>query len=165
MLRSYLIIVFLAMLAVTVAQSVKPGDCVRLATAEHPNVRGSVTELTAETIVVDSLRLPLGSVTRLDVRQSETKTWEGTLIGAVVGAGFGALAFLDDDDEPCTGYLCARPPDIGPGYIVAGVILGAIAGTAIKAGKKWRRVDVDRLSFNLGPQREGGVALGMSLRF
>ncbi len=125
----------------------------------------------ADSLVVqsngDTLYVPVDRVTRLDVsRGRKTNTGTGAVIGLLVGGVVGAVIGYANYEEGGFG-------DIGPGANVAaggvigglgGLVTGAFIGLEIQTDG-WREVPLDRLRVNLGPQRDGGLGVGASLRF
>ncbi len=92
----------------------------------------------------------------------------GGAIGFLVGAGVGAvigLAMGDDqpsgDDLPCTFLFasCAATEKAAIGAVVVGFV-GAVIGYAIASSGVH-----DRLLVSVGPQRDGRLGLGLSMRF
>ncbi len=80
----------------------------------------------------------------------------GFLLGGVMGAVFGYASH--EECVPQGGFSCIGP-DFGPeGGGLGGLVLGAIIGGSPE-------VRLDRLRVSLGPQRDGGLGLGASVRF
>jgi hypothetical protein len=118
----------------------------------------------------NTLALPLDAVTRLDVsRGRKTNTGKGAeigfLLGGVVGAVIGYASY-----EECEGVCFG---DFGSGFaaFVGGLVgglgggaVGALIGSSTKTDR-WREVPLDRVRVSLGPQRDGRLGLGASVRF
>ncbi len=118
----------------------------------------------------NTLALPLDAVTRLDVsRGRKTNTGKGAeigfLLGGVVGAVIGYASY-----EECEGVCFG---DFGSGFaaFVGGLVgglgggaVGALIGSSTKTDR-WREVPLDRVRVSLGPQPDGRLGLGASVRF
>ena len=120
--------------------------------------------LRADTLVLETTECPLVSVTRLDVsRGQEAHAIGGFLVGAGLGL-VGSLAVCNFTD-PCQVF---SDNDIrGDVVTVSGLMggaLGGITGYFIKTDR-WEEVPLDQLRVSLAPQRDGGFALGFSVRF
>ena len=125
--------------------------------------------LRADTLFLETTQCPLASVTRLDVSIGRKRH---ALLGAGIGFAAGALVAVvacnggecvigegDDDccDEDLTGVFAFF---LG----LAGGGVGAITGYFIKTDL-WEEIPLERLRLGLAPQRDGGFALGFSVRF
>ncbi len=122
--------------------------------------------LRADTLVLETTECPLSSVTRLDVSRGERSRWArglgvGFLGGALIGAAYGGThAGTDAWDLPTDVAVGLGAAFFGAG----GGLVGGIAGYFIKTDR-WEEVPLERLSVSLAPQRDGGFALGFSVRF
>jgi hypothetical protein len=130
----------------------------------------------ADTLVVETkghiLALPPDSVTKLDVsRGRKTNTGTGAGIGLLVGGIVGAVIGYASYEECVGGWACLG--DLGPGFNVVaggvigglgGLVTGAFIGLAIETDR-WQEVPLDRLRVNFGPQRDGRLGLGASVKF
>jgi len=145
----------------------EPGERVRF-TSEEPDLReydGTLVALSPDTLVVDSLRVALASVQRLDVHGGYRSrrlrgAGIGFGIGAVIGASGGATC-----KEP--GYCDNRAAAILAGAGIAGAV-GALFGMVIGAFDirvRWEEVPLDRPRVSFVPQRDGRFGLGLSVRF
>ena len=99
---------------------VKPGDRVRvtapaLGVSKHAGV---LAAMSTDTVAVDTLRIPLASVTRLEVSRARGPSSKGAAIGALVGGGLGVAA------------------ELGPAGIVFGAGVGALLGTSSRVRKR-----------------------------
>jgi hypothetical protein len=125
------------------------------------------------------LAIPLVPGMHVEVQRGQRSYWgEGALLGMVVfGVGTGALAAATyEEPEPCTtaeceffrgGWNWSKGAMFATGF-VGGAILGGVAGGLI--GKtfetdRWVRIPRDRLRLSVAPRRNGGLALGVSVRF
>ncbi len=176
MRHSYFIILLSAATpAVVAAQSVKPGDRVQVTAPDINKYDGTLQALTRDTLTVDTLRIAVASVTRLDVHRGRHA---GILRGVKIGAGAGALigfsvgAAQDQDPPPQCGLGNVFCP--GPNwekaliYGLVGIPLGAGAGALlgrIFASDRWEKVPLDGLRLSFAPQRDGRFAFGLSMRF
>ncbi len=84
----------------------------------------------------------------------------GGAIGLLVGAGVGAVIGLASGDDPPDSFLGATASENAAiGALIFGVV-GAVIGYAIASSGEH-----DRLLVGVGPQRDGGVGVGASVRF
>ena len=128
---------------------------------------GTIVEMGPESLTMAQtegaiLRLPLASVTRLEVSQGRRRrTKAGLLIGAAAGLAFVPLIFAAED-------LCgpvANPRDCTTGERQALAVLwvatsagsGAFWGHLVKT-EKWRDAPLAGLKVTVGPTRGGGRA-------
>ncbi len=156
---------------------VTPGARVRVSAptvAERP-LLGTVVALEVDTLIVDArgyahpLALPLASLAWLEVsRGQKSRTLKGAGIGFLVGGAAGlataaiACAIAGDCyDDSLTGLVYAYFGGLGA---VVGALTGAIIGSTIDVDR-WVDVPLERLRVSLGPQRDGRLGLGLSVRF
>ena len=147
-------------------------DCTRSSRDNWVRVRcqkenGTLVALTSDSVVLqpagqlNSLAVPLTSVTRLDVRRGlHSHPWRGAFVGALVGG----VATGAANTGNCLGWECVRK--FANGSIVglaSGAILGAGIGALIKTDRR-EEVPLDRLRLSFAPQRDG-IALGLSVNF
>ena len=153
------------------ALAVQVGTRVRVTAPELDLERydGTLVAVRGDTLTVGTVHVPLTSVTRLDVHRGRTGNWrKGAKIGALVGLPTGlALGVLfqqwchsiGDVGDPCWVFVPASAVAVG--------LAGGLVGAAVGAFKRdrWEEVPLERLSVSLTPQRDGGFALGFSVRF
>lgn len=123
--------------------------------------------------MVDTLRVALTQVTRLDVhRGTKGNAGKGALIGGSVlgAAGLGlSILFVAGgcefvDSSGCDG---SGPAVIAIGTAItfgAGALLGAVTGAFIKSDR-WEEVPVYQPRVSFAPQRDGRFSLGLSVAF
>ena len=152
---------------------VKVGDRVRVTAPDQAlsKYTGTLTGVYRDTLTLDTLHVPLQSVTRLEVsRGQKSKTGKGALIGAGVGFAAGAitgLAFCARGTSSCesdTDYTGLAVLILGGGGALLGAGLGAGVGSSVKVDR-WEDVPLDRLRVSFVPQRDGRFRLGLSVRF
>ncbi len=171
------ILAFVPLASATAQVPIRPGDRVRVTghfcqpfhTCEHSV--STFLAWKADSLVIqsngDTLYVPVDRVTRLDVsRGRKTNTGTGAVIGLLVGGVVGAAIGYASYEEGGFG-------DLGPGVNVVaggvigglgGLVTGAFIGLAIQTDR-WREVPLDRVRVSLGPQRDGRLGLGASVRF
>ena len=150
-----------------------PGDWVHgtLVSADADGI-GLLPE-NAPPLAGSELRLPRGSVARLEVATGRKSRWlRGLVVGAALGVAMGFA--IDVDPEKCQyddNYACSRGEAVG----ILGGVLGAVgAGVgAMVRTETWMPVALDAL----GPAADGarvrpavrassdGLALGVSVTF
>lgn len=163
----FISVLVVAMPAIASAQSIKRGDYVRVSSERFSRLTGKISVLTADTIVVDTARIALSSVTRLQVRRRSSKAGQGLHIGALVGGGLGALFFLAGEDRSCSG-ICVGLRDFAPYTTAAGIFLGSLVGTivgALQTSESWYHVPLKGVNASVLPQHDGRFALVLSVRF
>ena len=149
----------------------EPGVRVRV-TALDCGLSGRATEfraLRADTLVLDTTECPLASVTHLDVSRGQKSHGSlGAGIGVAAGALWGVALCRRNANA---GHHCGVPgSDADLTLLVVGVLgaggglVGAIVGSFIKT-EQWEEIPLERLHVSLTPQRDGGFALGFSVRF
>ena len=174
MRRASLAILLLAATpAVVLAQSVKPGDRVRVtAPPDFIPYEGTLRTLTPDTLTVDTLRLSAASVTGVEVyRGRKSNTWKGIGFGFAVGAVSGVIIALQMDRlcyASTTGDCLGLKPEevalVGATLGAIGGLVGAFVGALIKSDR-WEEAPLDQLRVNVAPQRDGGFAFGLSVAF
>ncbi len=98
---------------------------------------------------------------------------KGAGIGLLVGAATGAVIGLASGDDPScsgSGWFCwrftaeekAALGAVGLGGL--GAVIGLIAGAA-SGSERWEKVPLDRVRVSVGPQRDGRLGFGASVRF
>ena len=164
MRSSHLAILLLTATPVVVsAQWVRPGDRVRVTAPGINQYDGTIQALTRDTITVDTLRIPIGGIERLDVhRGKKGNAGTGYVIGTFSGMMIGILIgeATVSDDEFLSGTTRAG---VMIGGMLGGGLIGAVTGAFIKTDK-WEEVPLG-LRVSLAPQRDGRFALGLSMRF
>ncbi len=123
----------------------------------------------------NALALSLDSVTKLEVSQGQkSHTVEGAIIGLLVGGVAGAaIGYASYQECEPQGEFFSCILDFGPeqsalgGALVIGLgggVVGALIGRSIKTDR-WAEVPLDRVRVSLGPQRDGRLGIGASVRF
>jgi hypothetical protein len=166
MRRSHFIILLLTATPVVVAaQSVKPGDRVQVTAPDLTRYDGTLQALTRDTLTVDTLRIAVASVTRLDVHRG-TRSNRGIAVG--IGVPLGALAggimgnaYGATNDPQFQGLHAAAGMMVG---MVGGLVTGLVVGSLIKSDR-WEEVPLDQFRVSFVPQRDGRFAFGLSVRF
>ncbi len=176
--RATILVAILAFVpfAIATAQDslpVRAGDRVRV-TAPDLGIRkqaGRFEALRADTMVVavadSTMTFPVAFVTRLEVsRGQKSRAGQGAGIGLVGG---GLLGFLISSGT-CSGEsflirtreACIRVSTVGGA--VVGTFLGLAVGAVIMTDR-WQEVPLDRVRVSFGPQRDGRLGVGASVRF
>jgi hypothetical protein len=146
---------------------VEPGVRVRV-TAPECELRGHAATfraLRADTLVLETTECPLDSVTRLDVSGGQKSH---ARLGA--GIGFAAVALgtvvycKTVEFSGCVPYDSDLTLAFALIFGALGGVAGGIAGYLIKT-ERWEEIPLERLRVSLAPQRDGGFALGFSVRF
>ncbi len=149
----------------------QPGQRVRI-TAPHLGISkhsGILVAVDGDTLTVDTLRVALMNVTRLEVhRGRKSHARMGAVVGAIALGGFGAafqpLSGSHEGDCSRSDTIClGRGASAAIGAAVGG-LFGAVVGALIKT-ERWEEVPLDRLRVSFGPQRDGRFGLGLSVRF
>ncbi len=123
---------------------------------------GTVVSWESEQLVLDTLRgtltFPIDSIVKLEIsRGKRSYVAEGAGIGLVVGGISGYLA--------CgPAFTCDKRALAAAIFAVPGVVLGAIVGAGVSP-TIWEEVPVSQLRVSFGPQRDGRLGLGASVRF
>ena len=120
--------------------------------------------LRADTLVLETTKCPIASVTRLDVSIGRKSN---AVVGFLVGAGLGlvgSLAVCNFTDTCQVFYDNDVRGDVVTVSGLMGGALGGFVGYLIKTDR-WEEVPLERLRVSLNPQRDGGFALGFSVRF
>ena len=129
---------------------------------------GTFVTWNADTLVVesngDTIAVPQDSVTTLEVREQVSQAGVGAGIGGGIGAFIGAGVGAASCTDPVLGDsgACALAGALVVG--IGGAMLGSIVG-AITKTERWVSVPLDRIRVGLGPQRDGGFVVGMSVGF
>ena len=117
--------------------SLAPGDRV-VVTDDRRSLRGRIAEITTESLVLQeghtSLRIPLGSVQRID--RIGDSLFNGAAIGTAIGGGT-ALALMA---KACTNSSCAdTSTSLDPRITLMGALIGAGVGAIIDKAIEGRR--------------------------
>lgn len=159
--------------ATAAAQSlpIKAGDRVRVTAPGRGlhNLTGTFRTVRADTLVLDSLRVPRASVTRLEVsRGRKSNEGPGAVVGVVVGGLLGvvggATGCAGDGFTMATGQ-CALSV-LGGGVVVGlvGLVFGQEIGRSIKTDR-WEQVPLDQLRVSFLPQVGGSFGVGLTVAF
>ncbi len=106
-----------------------------------------------------TLTFPIDSIIKLEIsRGKKSYVEEGALIGLLVGGISGYLG-CGRVIKPCDKRALAAAILAVPG-VVLGAIVGAAASPTI-----WEEVPASQLRVSFGPQRDGRLSLGLSVRF
>jgi hypothetical protein len=151
-----------------------PGDRVRFSTAEEPPIaEGNLVAADPEALLLrlqghdEPVRIPWSSLKRLDVHRGQRSlAGRGEKIGMLtVGIPFAALTFLSAGGAHlANGELAAVA--LAAGTVAAGI--GGVAGMLIGGlyrTDRWDNVDLHPIRVSMTPQRGGGLAVALSLRF
>lgn len=161
-------------------QSLEPGQWVRI----NGEIEGHFRAVTDDSFIFGKDRLPLESVTQLEVfplasiKRLEVLTGQrrATKKGAVIGGlVFGIpTAFIWGTLSAAfeCGLFCESDSSYDIGAGLAGLVVGGLAGAGVGAligarlkSDRWEDVSLDKVRLSLMPQLDGGVALGMQLKF
>ncbi len=126
---------------------------------------GTVVSWESEQLVLDALRgtltFPIDSIIKLEInRGKKSYVEEGAGIGLLVGGISGYLAC----GRAFPVRICDKRVLVGAIFAVPGVVLGAIVGAGASP-TIWEEVPVSQLRVSFGPQRDGRLGLGASVRF
>jgi len=149
---------------------IKPGARVRV-TAPNAGIKGYIGTLLAlptDTLVVDSLRLAVAGITRLDFsRGSRSKAGRGALIGGGVGIVTGAIAgFLSRGlCYGAQGGCPAATTAVGAGSLgLVGAGIGTLIGGSSES-ERWEEVPLAQLPVSIVPLRDHRISFTLSLQF
>ncbi len=131
---------------------------------------GTLTRWEADSFAIADNWIPITSVTRLEARRPKysrgarvalSAGW-GLAVGALVGAGWGALVCGSGGFEcdPWRQELFTAARFVG-GW---GLVLGAIHGLFASIDR-WEEVPLDRFRVSFGPQTVGRFSLGVAVTF
>lgn len=144
---------------------VDPGARVRVTAPDLgiDKYTGVLEGVVGDTLAVDTLRLALASVTRLEVhRGRKSNVGKGALIGlaggAAAGVGF-SVWFTNagefDFDKVALVFV--------PIFSAAGTGIGALLGAASKVDR-WEEVPLDRIRVSVTPLGNGGLTILVSVK-
>ena len=152
--------------------TVKVGSRVRVTAPELDldKYDGTVAVVRSDTLTVGTVQVPLASVTRLDVHKGRKgNVGKGAIIGTLVGVPTGlalgvfyqqACSNTSDIGETCLALIPIGAVAVG----LAGALVGGTIGSLIKTDR-WEEVPLDQLRVSFGPQRDGRLGVGASVRF
>ena len=166
----------------------QPGERVRLKMPKTQEVHGRLVEIGDDALVVDAeereeswldalhgnvlvgpgrLRVPLSSVTRLEVVRGKRSNW---LVAVGAGAGAGGLAYVIGAFSYGTVAACGNDESCPSESSVAGVAVGAAVATTLAVGlfarsDRWVDVTPAKARVAIAPLPGHGVAVALSLRF
>ncbi len=140
---------------------VEPGARVRV-TAPDLGINkytGVLEGVVGDTLAVDTLRLPLASVTRFEVhRGRKSRVGRGALIDIGAAAFSGSCIFEGSDPCPVGGALMGAGLLVLPGLLV-GTVVGALSKT-----DRWEAVPLGRIRVTFTPVRNGRLTILVSLK-
>jgi len=170
-LRLVAVLLVLPLTAVVAQEApppLEPGTRVRVTAPDIDKYDGTLQAMRGDTLTVDTLRIAVESVTRLDVyRGQKSRVGKGALwggvVGAVVGGVLGGIAMgicSGSSTEECGLFIPLGA--LGGGALGAGIGagIGAIAGPS----DRWADVPLDQIRVSLVPRRDG-FALGFAVAF
>ncbi len=173
------ITLLVVVLAVTPLTTVRAQDSLRVTVGDRVRVTaptldidkydGTLQVLAGDTLTIDSLRVAIMSVTRLDVhRGRKSNVGKGVLYGGIpAGLVFGGLvgvrcAFFESDYPSCN-FAGGFAVGFAVGF-AGGALIGAFIG-AVNKSDRWESVPLDQLRVSFVPQRDGRFAFGLSVAF
>ncbi len=127
---------------------------------------GTFVAWKSDTLVVqsngDTVQVALMNVTRLDLHMGrKAQAYNGAVVGGLVVVVPLAILFAFCDD------FCPSAGEAARGLLVwgaAGAFVGALVGASTNTDR-WEEVPLDQLRVSFGPQPDGRVGLGLSVRF
>jgi len=168
-----LLVAFNARLGAQATPSLEPGSKIRVSLLD---ARLNTLVGTYVGTVADSLRMhteatssvrsvPFSSVFTLEAsRDRKSYALEGLGIGfvagAATGAAIGAMVYYDETSTTRSQLVVSGAAFFG----ACGAVVGVLAGAMITK-ERWERVSLDHLPVSLAPQRDGSLALGLSVRY
>ena len=152
---------------------VQVGERVRVWTSlRRVGTFGTLSRWHADSLAVSSSGeetwIPLTSVTRLEVRRAKYSrratvalgAGAGLVVGALGGAGLGALGHCSDQTVCSQGGAAVGAVIFGG----TGLVLGAVFGWFFNV-HSWQEVPLDQLEVSFVTPPAGEVGLGLSVRF
>lgn len=156
-----------------------PGARIRFETTSlEGRLAGTLVDWEEDTLLVNvdgysrglALIVPVDSLRQLEAMTERPLTLEGLGLGIVAGTVVAFIASPDvlDENGDCTTIECIAyqvSPDLDARIAVlsgVGAVLGTIAGALTKVDT-WVAVPFKRVE--IGPTRDGGLALGMRISF
>jgi hypothetical protein len=162
------------------AQNVQPapGERVRVQAIGESSPRiFTLQEVIADTLVLEDAnegtpaftRMPMGSISRLEVSAGHRPNGARALRGAAWGFGGGALVgatigLASGDDEGTFLAFSAEEKAVLAGVTLgaAGLVVGTVIGLAINT-EQWRRIPLEQIT--VSPSMGGAVVVGFQYRF
>ncbi len=144
---------------------VKVGDRVRVTAPDINKYDGTLQAMRGDALTVDTLRIAVASVMRLDVyRGRKSNVGKGVLLGGIpsgilLGIYGGALCADETWCEVAAGFALG----FGVGF-AGGALIGGVIGAIIKSDR-WEEVPLDQLRVSFAPQRDGRFSLGFNVAF
>ena len=155
---------------ITISQAVEPGAYVRISVNGYSTLRGEITTVSDDSIVVGRVAVSIDSISRIRVRHRARNVGTGAAIGAGVLGTLGAIV---------AGTGCASSSgelvdcsDAWPAVAVLGAFAGMIVGApvgalfgALATSDSWE--DVPLREFRVHPiaSANGRLGLAASVRF
>jgi hypothetical protein len=159
---------------------VSPGDRVRFSTkGKRGTTEGSVVAADSDTLLLTlsgaekPVRIPWPSLKRLEVHRGQrSQADKGGTIGALaLGIPLALLSVVAGRGSiDCESSCPSGSPDLtaallgGAAGATVGALTGALIGNAVKTDR-WDKVGLLPIHLSLTPQRRGGMAVALSLRF
>ena len=132
---------------------------------------GTLMATDNDTLVVDTLSIPMRALTGLDVHRGvKSNAGKGAINGGLITGALGlafTIAFIASD---CDGWGCGSAGEqvwgmvlIPAIFALPGAGIGALIG-ASSTHDKWEEMPLDRFRLSLAPRRDG-FSVGLSVRF
>ena len=161
----------------------EPGQRVRITVPDRgiSKHNGTLVAVDGDTLTVDTLRVALMNVTRLEMRRAPKARWlkvsmyggGGLLLGAAAGAlsvpltssSCVTLEQTQETSAKCLGELAHGPyAKRAVQFGLVGMAIGTVVGVLVSR-ERWEEVPLNQLRVSFAPQRDGTFALQASLRF
>ena len=139
-------------------------------------IEGTVQSLDEKTLMLgrpgeSPILVPRDAISSVDVRRRESKKGLGVVIGLIAGGGIGYAIGAATSGPGCqggeTGFPLCTLDELGkPAGAILGVVGGAVLGLIVAPGAKWEKnVPLDHIHVGLGPTRNRGIGLSLSVAF
>ena len=140
-------------------------------------IEGTVQSLDQKTLMLgrpgqSPILVPRDAISSVDVRRRESKKGLGVVIGLIAGGGIGYAIGAATSGPGCQGgetgfaHLCSLDELGKPAGAILGVVGGAVLGLIVAPGAKWEKnVPLDHIHVGLGPTRNRGIGLSLSVAF